>query len=422
MNLFEVMVLDTVLILFPLIVYNLFLVSNKNINNKTKSLIFSFLILSSIYLVYRYSNNSIINLLVLNSLVLIGYLKNHYYLANIIGITILLLYYTEYNHLVFLIIPYIILIFIYKLKLKIKLSDFLFIDLFLLVNYFFFLLWIKLFNIEIVLNFKIIQLFSIMVLNYIIIHIIYYLYDEGEKIINHHTHYQELQQEKKLRLSLFKITHEIKNPIAVIKAYLDMLNVNNQKQVSKYIPIIKGEIDRLLVLLQDFMLVNKDNIDKDIMDINMLIEEVIKSLNPLLKEKQIEIKTDIIDDEILIDGDYKRLSQVLINVLKNSVEAMDKEKGIIKIKERINNNSINIAVEDNGSGISESNLKQIKTPFYTTKQKGTGLGVSLSSEIIKAHKGRMNYQSKEGVGTNVLIELPLDRKDDIFEKPVELYN
>ena len=93
-----------------------------------------------------------------------------------------------------------------------------------------------------------------------------------------------LQKEKQIRLSLFKVTHEIKNPIAVCKGYLDMLNVNNKEQVSKYIPIIKSEIERLLTLLEDFMLVNKNNVDLDIMDINLLLEEVTDKLKPLLDE------------------------------------------------------------------------------------------------------------------------------------------
>ncbi len=418
MNLFEGVILDSILILFPLIIYNLFLVSNKNINDRFKTILFMFCMLSSVYLVYRYDHHTVSVLLLSNSLVLIGYLKRHFYIANIIALLIILMHYYSYNYMIFLIIPYILLVLIYWLKNKFKLSNYYFIDLFLLVNYSSFLIWIKLFNKNLLFTLSVSKIFLIIILNYIMIHIISYLYNEGERIIKYHTDYKQLQNEKQIRLALFKITHEIKNPIAVIKAYLDMLNINNKEQVAKYIPIIKGEIERLLLLLQDFMLVNKDNIEKDIMDINMLIEEVTDSLEPLLKQNQIELKTNIIDDEILIDGDYKRLSQVLINIIKNSIEAMDKEKGIISIKERINNNIINIVVEDNGSGISKSNLKKIKTPFYTTKNKGTGLGVSLSSEIIKAHKGRMNYYSKEGIGTRVLIELPLDRKDEIFETAI----
>ena len=187
-----------------------------------------------------------------------------------------------------------------------------------------------------------------------------------------------------------------------------MLNVNNQEQVSKYIPIIKGEIERLLTLLEDFMLVNKDNVDLDIMDINMLLEEVIDKLKPMVEEKNISLNSDLIDDEIYINGDYKRLSQVFINLVKNSIEAIPEDKkGIISIKNSIENNHLNIIIQDNGIGISKKILNRIKEPFYTTKLRGTGLGVSLSNEIINAHNGTLNYYSKEGIETKTIVEIPL---------------
>lgn len=200
---------------------------------------------------------------------------------------------------------------------------------------------------------------------------------------------------------------KIKNPIAVIKGYLDMLNVNNIEQVGKYIPIIKSEIERLLTLLEDFMLVNKNNVELDIMDINLLLEEVIDKIKPLLEGKNIKLDINLIDDEIYIMGDYKRLSQVFINLIKNSIEAIPETKeGLIIIKNSIKNNILNIVIIDNGIGIDKNIMNKIKEPFYTTKVKGTGLGVSLSNEIISAHKGSLNYISKEG-NTKTIIDLPL---------------
>ena len=193
------------------------------------------------------------------------------------------------------------------------------------------------------------------------------------------------------------------------------MDINNKNKVKEYIPIIKSEIDRLLNLLQDFLLVNNSSINLDIMDINMLIEDVIKKERSLIENKNIKLKLNLIDDEIYINGDYNRLSQVLINIIKNSIEAIDNDNGIIKIKNIIKNNYINIIIEDNGYGISEKNLKMIKEPFYTTKNRGTGLGVSLSDEIVKAHNGILIYDSKESRGTKVTIKLPLmkgDKKND----------
>lgn len=412
MNLFEVLIFDFILMLFPLLIYIIFLSTNKNISKNNKNLFWNFTILTSFFITYKYNtDHSIISFLLLNSLIVLAYIKNQYIVANVMVVLILYLYSNMFNNIYIMIIPYIILLIVYVLKRKIKINNFIFSDIFIFSEYICLLIWIKLFNINIINNVSIIELIFIMIFSYLVIHIIYVLYNQGEEIVNYHIDYSDLKKDKQLRLSLFKITHEIKNPIAVIKAYLDMLNPNNEKQVNKYIPIIKNEIDRLLALLQDFLLVNRENIDFDIMDINMLLENVISSLKPLLDENKINLKEELIDDEIFIDGDYKRLSQVIINIIKNSVEAMDKKRGNIKIKNIINENKLNIIIEDNGSGISSDNLEKIKEPFYTTKERGTGLGVSLSNEIIEAHNGLLIYDSKEGKGTKVTIQLPLNRKE-----------
>ena len=224
--------------------------------------------------------------------------------------------------------------------------------------------------------------------------------------------YNKIKHDSRVKTSLFKITHEIKNPIAVIKAYLDMIDIKDKKKVEKYIPIIKSEITRLLNLLEDFLLVNKANISFDIMDINMLIEDIIERELPLIKSNKIKFDADLIDDEIYINGDYNRLAQVLINIIKNSVEAMEnKDYKLLSIKEVIKENYVNIIIKDSSVGINKRIMNMIKEPFYTTKNRGTGLGVSLSDEIIKAHTGTLEYASKENIGTKVTIKLPLLEED-----------
>ena len=214
---------------------------------------------------------------------------------------------------------------------------------------------------------------------------------------------KELEKEKQLRTSLFKITHEIKNPIAVCKSYLDMFDINNKGHI-KYIEILKDEMNNILLLLQDFLAMNKIKIQKEILDINLLLEDVIKQFEPVLKEKNIKFIYNICEEEVFIEGDYNRLNQVLINMIKNSIEAIE-YKGTIKINYEINKD-FKIIIEDNGIGIPKDELEKIKEPFYTTKKNGTGLGVSLSIEIINAHNGKLQYEILKK-GTRVIIELPI---------------
>ena len=412
MIIFSTLFSSLVFILCPLLLYILFLTSNYTITTKTKNIVFDMVLISIVYIVSIYSNNyyPIINFLLLNSLVLIAYLKKRVVIANIISVSIIIFYCNQFNFIYFMVVPYIILYLINVIKNKYSITDFIFIDLFLIVEYSFLILWILEFNYNIYLLFGFINTILIVVFNYILIHIIYLLYNLGENIIKDNNNYKKIKQDSRVKTSLFKITHEIKNPIAVIKAYLDMLNTKDRKQVEKYIPIIKSEIDRLLNLLQDFLLVNKANITFDLMDINMLIEDIIDRQLPLMESSNIKFKRDLVDDDIYINGDYNRLSQVFINIIKNSIEAID-NKGIITIKDVIKDDKINIIISDNGVGISKKIMNKIKEPFYTTKARGTGLGVSLSDEIIKAHNGELIYESKENIGTKVTIKLPLYGKD-----------
>lgn len=417
MNIFKTLLFNMINILFPLFCYIIFLATNKTINKKQKEILFDFLIITSTYISFIFNQDiyPIINFLLLNSLIIIAYTKNRVFSANIVSILIIVLYASKFNFIYLMIIPYILIFIIYKIKNRYNFKDFYFIDLFLIIHYIVLIFWLYFYNLDIYNSMAFLDNIIIFLFYYMIVHIIYLLYTLGEKIINTNSDYKKLKNSAEIKMSLFKITHEIKNPIAVIKAYLDMMDINNKNKVKEYIPIIKSEIDRLLNLLQDFLLVNNSSINLDIMDINMLIEDVIKKERSLIENKNIKLKLNLIDDEIYINGDYNRLSQVLINIIKNSIEAIDNDNGIIKIKNIIKNNYINIIIEDNGYGISEKNLKMIKEPFYTTKNRGTGLGVSLSDEIVKAHNGILIYDSKESRGTKVTIKLPLmkgDKKND----------
>ena len=105
----------------------------------------------------------------------------------------------------------------------------------------------------------------------------------SSKAISFNKSLQDLEREKQLRMSLFQITHEIKNPITVCKGYLDMFDVNNKDHAKKYVPILKSEIKRVLVLIEDFLSITKLKIDKEIIDVTTLIEENEQNFMPLLR-------------------------------------------------------------------------------------------------------------------------------------------
>lgn len=401
MNVFEMLLLNMVLISFPLLVYILYIVENKNISKSEKDIFFDFILISSAFLVTRfgsYFENSLLTFF-LGSVVFLSLVKKRYAVALILEGIVLCSYYSSISSIFYFLLVYMVIDFFAYFYHKYPNFKIPFFNVYLLFYSASFFLWFFLFDSK-----KIYYSFLLIMVYAILVKILTMIVVQGEKIMKTHVEFKELQKEQKIRLSLFKITHEIKNPVAVCKAYLDMFDVENIEHSKKYVPILRGEIERLLLLLQDFLLVNKSNMRYEIMDINMLLEEVSKNIQPLMDENKIHFKVDTIDDELFINGDYNRLSQVMVNILKNSVEANAKN---ITLRTHLTNEVLEVYVDDNGEGIDSTIASKIYEPFYTTKPRGSGLGVSLSNEIICAHHGKLEYQSKIGFGTTVKITLPL---------------
>ena len=168
--------------------------------------------------------------------------------------------------------------------------------------------------------------------------------------------------------------------------------------------LLKKEINRTLDIMNNFSDYTKINIEKKIMDINKLIVEVKESLGTLLEKDNIKVVYNN-KNKIEINGDYERLKQVLINIIKNYIEAIE-SIGIIEIKVNEFKDYIEINIKDNGVGMNEETMNKIEEMFYTTKREGSGIGIPLCKEIIEQHNGKFKIFSKENVGTEVRIKIP----------------
>ncbi|MBI4753556.1 GHKL domain-containing protein, partial [Candidatus Desantisbacteria bacterium] len=146
--------------------------------------------------------------------------------------------------------------------------------------------------------------------------------------------------------------------------------------------------------------------------INDLIEESLAEI-PHEIFSNIEVVKELGDDLPQVKVDPEKLKQVFINLLQNASEAMQ-GKGKIQINtcRRATNEKefINLTFEDTGYGISEEIIEKIFDPFYTTKTKGTGLGLAICKKIIDAHQGKIEIKSRVGVGTTIVIWLPMEKK------------
>jgi len=406
---FDTLIVSLVSLLFPIALYLIYLAYRNNLNLKEQKLILAVSLVSSMYLIIKFKDNNAIHyLLLINIPLLISFLKKRRYVSIILSIIISLYYYFEFDLNIYLIVfEYIIYYVTYYFLIKEKLTSALVINSFVLLKG-------VILSLEICYlldcNNSFFQLFFqtllLLIVFYALAFIILNLLEKGEQIINLNSILKELEKEKIIHSSLFKITHEIKNPISVCRGYLNMMDYQNIEKVEKYNNIIKNELDRTLTIMDDFLDYTKIKVNKDIMDVTMLIEDTTQSIDSLLKHYNVNLKTDISEDEIFIDGDYNRLKQVLINIFKNSIESIKKD-GLINVSLESDDNFVTITVEDNGEGMDSETLNNIMQPFFTTKPKGTGLGTCLSKEIIDSHNGTIKYESEKNKGTKVLISLPL---------------
>lgn len=413
MNLSETILLTIILIFFPLAIYLFYTAHNRNVSKEENNMFFGLALFTSLYLITKFGVEvfSEIPVLSIDIPIFIAYCRNRKSEGILLSIFVIIFYHYCLNlDILTLCLEYLLFYIIFLGKNKYRVNDYLFIMIAMTIKGIFFYIAIYINETYNVLFIDQLQLFILYISSIISTLIIIFCLKIGDDILKYHMNIKELEQEKQIRSSLFKITHEIKNPLAVCKGYLDMFDVDNIEHSKKYIPIIKKEINFTLILLQDFLSMTKISVEKEILDINLLLIEVVNSFKSLLNEKSIDFIHKISDDEVFVLGDYNRLNQVIINIVKNSIEAIDeKRQGRIKIYTRLNKSDIMIYIEDNGIGISKENIKKIMDPFFTTKSNGTGLGLSLSSEIIKAHKGEIYFTSELNKGTKVTICLPIKK-------------
>lgn len=404
----ENLIISSIFILFPLAVYFIYITYVKNMDLKEKDYILDIALISSLFILIRNDliQEKYISFLVSITLFL-SFLKRQTKTSIFISIILVLYYNLVLNiNIYILIIEYILYFITYKLSKNSKkiINNFVAIKAFF--NTFYIYTTINPGN-HFLDNFiiSLVPTFLFIIFSYLII----YLFKKSEEIINLNIILQETKKEQVLYKSLSKLTHEIKNPITVCKGYLEMLDKKYNKNINKYLPIISSEIERALNVINDFSTLGKlKSINKEEVDLYLLLEEIVDTLKPLFRKNKNELVLNIEEDELYINLDYSKMKQVLINVIKNALEAKkEQEKIKVEISVKKISRFVKIFIKDNGIGMSKSTLEKIDEIFYTTKGNGNGLGVTLSKEIVTLHNGEMNYKSVLGKGTTVIIKLPI---------------
>jgi C4-dicarboxylate-specific signal transduction histidine kinase len=214
------------------------------------------------------------------------------------------------------------------------------------------------------------------------------------------------------------IAHELGTPLNSVLGYTQLLSQENlPERAQRRLAIIENQIHRMGDIIQHYLSHSRRSAPKTRIDVNDLVRETLLLLQPILQQHGMEVTTTLAESLPPLFGDGVSLQRVLINLLDNAVDASE-EKGRIKISTRLRlapggkASGIAIEIADNGAGIPPEILPKIFDLFVTTKPpgKGTGLGLVICQEIIKAHGGVLNVSSRVGYGTTVQIFLPADTK------------
>ncbi|WP_408006231.1 PAS domain S-box protein [Pseudalkalibacillus sp. A8] len=204
------------------------------------------------------------------------------------------------------------------------------------------------------------------------------------------------------------IAHEIRNPLTSLKGFLQFFHSNSEESKKHYYKLMLSELERINVIVSEFLMIAKPHTSHfKKTSINILLNNLLTLVESQAVMENIEITTDFGDGLPLIHGDENQLKQAFLNFIKNAIEATS-PGGNVSITLRKEDQYICINIKDEGCGIPEENLEKIGTPFFTTKNTGTGLGLMISQKIIDNHKGIIHFTSEDQAGTIVTIKLPID--------------
>jgi signal transduction histidine kinase len=209
------------------------------------------------------------------------------------------------------------------------------------------------------------------------------------------------------------VAHEIRNPLSIIKAASERIRSKYQieDETFSYISDEVDELDRILTGYLNFAKAEPQDLQPHALQ--KIVKRCILLIESETSDKKINLAYNGPKQDITINCDDKHIQQALLNILINAVQAVRPE-GDITVTVSADESHGRVSVEDSGHGIDE---RDITKPFYTTKKHGSGLGLSIVTNIVKSHQGQMNIESKMGVGTKVIISFPLQRTRKRAENP-----
>ncbi|MFJ8530039.1 BA3702 family sensor histidine kinase [Bacillus sp. NPDC094106] len=204
------------------------------------------------------------------------------------------------------------------------------------------------------------------------------------------------------------IAHEIRNPLTSLKGFLTLLKPEITEQNKWYVDVMLSEISQMESITSQFMAMSKPQVlSIHSCQIETLIEEVVTFILPTAIMHSVHIIMDHSSAMPKIQCDGNQLKQVFINILKNAIEAMLDGGNIFIQTQTLEDDFILIRIIDEGCGIPKDRISRLGEPFYSLKEKGTGLGLMMCYKIIEEHHGKLHVSSELNKGTTVEVRLPI---------------
>lgn len=218
----------------------------------------------------------------------------------------------------------------------------------------------------------------------------------------------DLQRSEKMEMIselAASVAHEVRNPLQVTRGFLQILGERSDNKEKEYLKMAVAELDRATLIITDFLTFAKPGLETvEELDVSEELRHVSAILLPLanLQGGIIELK---LQTGLHVIGSSPKFKQAFINIIKNSIEALQ-ANGLIEVSAWKSENYIIISVRDNGEGMKASELARLGEPYYSNKTKGTGLGLMVTFRIIEAMEGTTEFQSEKGIGTEIIVKIP----------------
>lgn len=242
----------------------------------------------------------------------------------------------------------------------------------------------------------------------------------GREITDKKNAEEQLRKSEKLSIVgelAASVGHEIRNPLTSIKGFIQLLR-KDEVENTFYYDIMLKELDRINQIVSELLILAKpQKLDFSNNDVIQLLTDVVSLIEAQANMNNVFVQF-VPQGQCWIDCEPNKLKQLFINIIKNAVEASSENGNVSISVEEVENNYIQVFVQDQGQGIPELFRNRLGEPFYSSKEKGTGLGLTVSHKIVEQHQGEIKFTSQQNKGTSVEILLP--KKNELQMKSKNL--